>query len=108
MKQLTIEGIINTPTDLYERLGINGAEKVKSMKDFQAWYNRVPPLTRKLQTSLLNYYDDHRHTDDDMKTMIHTQSYVIDARPMREVINGKLVSQIIITNFLLYNMTRWD
>ena len=56
MKALTMEGIINTPPDLFERIGIIGVDKIKALKDYQSWYKKTMPLSRDRLTKLFNYY----------------------------------------------------
>jgi len=63
LKSLTLQGIIGTPPDLYERLGIVGMDKIKIFKEFQGWYSKTPPFLREKNSQLFNFYygvDDRR------------------------------------------------
>lgn len=63
MQALTLQGIVGTPPDLYERLGIVGMDKIKMFKDFQGWYNKTPKVLLEKNIQLLNFYsgvDDKR------------------------------------------------
>lgn len=68
---LSLEGLANTPSDLFERLGFTGMEKVKAFKEFQGWYKKTSPLMRDKGARFLSYYGDED-----------------DARPLKEVLEG--------------------
>eukprot|EP00605_Chrysophyceae_sp_TOSAG23-4_P001261 GSChrysophyteH1.ASY1.ANO1.1372.1 assembled CDS len=84
LKAITLEGLATTPPDMYERLGVVGMDKIKSMKGFQTWYAKTPPILREKNTQLLNYYVD-----------------VDDKRTLREVIDSgePLISEKFIKLF---------
>jgi hypothetical protein len=69
LEALTLEGLVNTPPDLLERLGFSGMEHVKFFKEFAAWYKKTSPLMRNKAAKFINYFKD-----------------LDDTRPLREVV----------------------